>query len=70
MIITEVAENRLAIHLAELRQQHRDLDDRIAELHGDQLSDQLTIRRLKKQKLRLRDEITRVENRLYPDIIA
>lgn len=70
MVMTELTENRLAIHLAELRQQHRDLDDRIAGLHREQLSDQLTLRRLKKQKLRLKDEIMRVENRLYPDIIA
>lgn len=70
MAMREMTEDELTTHLAELRQQHRELDTRIAGLHAERLSDQLSIRRLKKQKLRLKDEITRVENQLYPDIIA
>lgn len=70
MVMKEVTEDPLATHLAELRRQHRELDERIAELHRELIADQLTLRRLKKEKLRLKDEITRVESQLYPDIIA
>lgn len=60
----------LRARLDELRREHRDLDVRIESLHTDHLSDQLTLRRLKKRKLWLKDEIARVEDELYPDIIA
>lgn len=56
--------------LEELRCEHRDLDCRIEALHADRLQDQLTLKRLKKSKLHLKDEIARIEDRLYPDIIA
>lgn len=60
----------LRIQLAVLRRQHRDLDDAIAALQGAPAPDQLGLRRLKKQKLRLKDEIARIEDILTPDIIA
>lgn len=60
----------LRAQLAELRREHRDLDQRIGSLHADHLSDQLTLKRLKKRKLWLKDQIARVEDQLYPDIIA
>lgn len=60
----------LQARLESLRREHRDLDERIGSLHSDRLSDQLTLRRLKKRKLSLKDEIARVEDQLYPDIIA
>lgn len=53
-----------------LRQEHRDLDSAIAALAGQVLLDQLQMARLKKRKLRLRDEIAMIEDRLIPDIIA
>lgn len=56
--------------LLELRRQHRTLDEEIAELSGSPLGDQLKIKRLKKRKLHLKDEIARIEDKLYPDIIA
>ncbi len=56
--------------LAELRTEHRDLDDVIARLAEDAPHNQLQIRRLKKRKLHLKDQITRLENKLLPDIIA
>jgi hypothetical protein len=56
--------------LAALRTEHRSLDDRIAALSESVLSDQLELRRLKKRKLALRDEITRLEDEITPDIIA
>lgn len=63
-------EGELQRRLESLRVEHRDLDDAIAALHGSGSGDQLQIARLKKRKLRLRDEISRVEDELVPDIIA
>ena len=60
----------LIAELVELRRQHRMLDDEIATLSESPLADQLQLKRLKKRKLHLKDEITRVEDKLYPDIIA
>lgn len=60
----------LLVRLQELRRQHRALDEEIRMLSESPVGDQLRLRRLKKQKLQLKDEIARVEDRLYPDIIA
>lgn len=56
--------------LSELRSEHRDLDDVIARISGEQPFDQLQMQRLKKRKLGLKDEILTIENQLLPDIIA
>jgi hypothetical protein len=56
--------------LVELRQQHQDLDAAVAALESQPLPNQLQIARFKKQKLILRDQITKLENQLTPDIIA
>ncbi|MFN3509947.1 YdcH family protein [Tsuneonella troitsensis] len=56
--------------LASLRTEHRDLDAAIDALTGAGSTDQLQIARLKKRKLRLRDQIAIVEDQLLPDIIA
>lgn len=53
-----------------LRQEHRDLDAAIEALSASSATDQLQIARLKKRKLRLRDEITLLEDQMIPDIIA
>ena len=53
-----------------LRVEHRDLDAAIAALLDHNIIDQLQIARLKKRKLRLRDEIALLEDMLVPDIIA
>lgn len=55
--------------LHELRSEHRDLDTVIARLEMSIL-DQLQLQRLKKRKLKLKDEISWLESRLVPDIIA
>lgn len=56
--------------LARLKLEHRDLDDVIARI-ADQLPfDQLQLRRLKKRKLMLKDQIAQLESELLPDIIA
>ncbi|MCB1330516.1 MAG: DUF465 domain-containing protein [Maritimibacter sp.] len=60
----------LRIELEVLRQEHRDLDAAIAALADRAAADQLTITRLKKQKLVLKDKIARIEDKLTPDIIA
>jgi hypothetical protein len=63
-------EDALREKLEQLRQQHRDLDAAIASLESAGTGDQLQLRRLKKMKLTLKDQILAVENRLIPDIIA
>jgi hypothetical protein len=60
----------LRVELEVFRRQHRDLDEAIHALEEKGTGDQLTIRRLKKQKLRLKDIIAMIEDRLTPDIIA
>jgi len=60
----------LRIELGVLRQKHRDLDDAIHALQDTGKADMLTIKRLKKQKLALKDRITVLEDRVIPDIIA
>ncbi|MGR3712514.1 MAG: YdcH family protein [Shimia sp.] len=60
----------LRVELEVFRQEHRDLDAAIHALADRGVGDQLTIQRLKKQKLRLKDIISRIEDRLTPDIIA
>ena len=58
------------IRLKELRVQHRDLDVAISELIKNPHADQLRVSRLKKQKLRLKDMINRLESELIPDLNA
>lgn len=60
----------LAVKLAVLRREHRDLDEAIHALESNGRPDQLTLRRLKKQKLALKDQIAKIEDQLIPDIIA
>ncbi|KIC46857.1 MAG: YdcH family protein [Ruegeria sp.] len=60
----------LRVELEVFRRQHRDLDEAIEALQAKGTSDPLTIKRLKKQKLRLKDIIRLIEDRLTPDIIA
>ncbi len=56
--------------LAELKTQHRDLDDEINHLVENAPFDQLEVQRLKKRKLALKDQIKKLESNLLPDIIA
>lgn len=56
--------------LAHLRIEHRDLDAAIVALTGMPQLDQLQIARLKKRKLRIKDEIAQLGDSLIPDIIA
>ncbi|MEI4471260.1 YdcH family protein [Frigidibacter sp. MR17.24] len=63
-------EDVLRVKLEVLRREHRDLDQAIHALEETGRSDPLRLRRLKKQKLLLKDQIARIEDQLTPDIIA
>lgn len=63
-------EEVLQIELEVLKQEHRDLDEAVLALEERGTRDQLTIQRLKKKKLALKDKIAVIEDRLTPDIIA
>ncbi len=60
----------LRIRLEVMRREHRDLDEAIHALQLNMRPDPLTLRRLKKQKLLLKDQIVKIEDMLIPDIIA
>ena len=60
----------LKAKLASLKTEHRDLDDVIARLVERGPFDQLQLQRLKKRKLLLKDQISKIESQLVPDIIA
>ena len=66
----QIDTERLQERLAELKQEHRDLDDVIARLQETAPFDQIQLKRLKKRKLMLKDQIARIEDILLPDIIA
>ena len=57
----------MAQRVIELKLEHRDLDAAIVRLQADQESDELTIKRMKKRKLWLKDCIARLESALIPD---
>jgi hypothetical protein len=66
----EVRTEMLRERLNQLKQQHRDFDAAITSLELTGTADQLQLRRLKKQKLLLKDQIAEVEDQMLPDIIA
>lgn len=63
-------EKQLRVRLAALKQEHRALDQEIDSLEANGNSDQIQFTRLKKKKLQIKDEISEIEDRLLPDIIA
>ncbi len=60
----------LRVELEVFRREHRDLDEAIRAMQGTGTADQITLQRLKKKKLMLKDRIAAIEDRLLPDIIA
>lgn len=66
----DLEEAAIAARLEQLRLEHRDLDAAIGALADGGSSDQMQLARLKKRKLRLKDEISLLEDQLIPDIIA
>jgi hypothetical protein len=68
--LSEQEEEAIRRELAELRQEHRDLDAAIAAMDESAATDTIRIQRLKKRKLALKDRIAVLEDQLLPDIIA
>ena len=68
--MNDVADQDWPGKLAQLRMEHRDLDAAIAALLAMPMPDQIQVARLKKRKLRLKDEIAIIEDQMIPDIIA
>jgi hypothetical protein len=66
----DISETALEARLAELRQDHADLDAAVQAISLSPLPDMLLIARLKRKKLKLKDEIAAIEDQLNPDIIA
>ena len=60
----------IAMLIAHLREEHRDLDQAIARLVKDPTLDQLRLTRMKKRKLKLKDWIAYLESKLIPDLDA
>jgi hypothetical protein len=60
----------LRAKLAALKSEHRDLDEVITRLSERAPFDQLELQRMKKRKLLLKDQISKIESELLPDIIA
>ncbi|HBV55594.1 MAG TPA: hypothetical protein DEF12_11250 [Rhodobacteraceae bacterium] len=60
----------LRVELEVFRREHRDLDEAIMAMVERGTADQITLQRLKKKKLRIKDMIRLIEDRLTPDIIA
>lgn len=69
-LIQSEDEKALLKQLAELQQEHADLDASIEALTLMPVPDQMMIARLKRKKLSLRDEIVKIQDQILPDIIA
>jgi len=68
--MTQAEESALRLRLATMLREHRELDIAIAAMIEQGVADQVQLTRLKKRKLQLKDEISRINDTLLPDIIA
>lgn len=68
--MSDKKEEQMRTRLHQLQEEHHDLDTAISAMSDQGVFDQLQLQRLKKRKLQLKDEIARIEDLLYPDIIA
>ncbi len=68
--LTEEERHKLEQRLFELKQEHRDLDDVISRLLLTPDVEELQLKRFKKRKLLLKDNIAKLEDTLIPDILA
>ena len=66
----DLSDFALEARLVELKQDHADLDAAVQALSATPLPDMLLIARLKRKKLKLKDELAGIEDQLNPDIIA
>jgi hypothetical protein len=69
-MLDPVTQRRISSQLFELKSEHRDLDVAIAMLDQNKPSDELSSKRLKKRKLKIKDQIAQLENLLIPDLNA
>lgn len=70
MQLPEEERAQIRLRIAQLEIEHRDLDSVIDRLAADPTQDELRMRRLKKRKLMLKDQVARLRARLIPDIVA
>jgi hypothetical protein len=70
MQINKTVKQQLLQDVAELKQEHRTLDIAIQEMAEKVHANELDIGRLKRQKLKLKDAISRLESKLIPDLLA
>ena len=70
MAVDQYEQQEIKAKIEELRIEHRDLDDVIARLSANPVVDQLQLKRMKKRKLMLKDQMARLESRLIPDLNA
>ena len=68
--LTEEELNNIRKRVIELKLEHRDLDDAIEVMIATGAFEELKIKRMKRRKLQLKDDIARLENTLLPDILA
>jgi hypothetical protein len=68
--LTDEERSEIEQRIAELELEHGDLDDIIGRLSQTPTQDQLQLRRLKKRKLFLKDQLARLRDKLIPDILA
>jgi len=68
--LTEEELNGIRKRVVELKMEHRDLDAAIDHLVASGTFEELRIKRMKRRKLQLKDDIARLENTLIPDILA
>ncbi|MBD8876834.1 DUF465 domain-containing protein [Roseibium polysiphoniae] len=68
--MADTEDKAVRIELAQLRQEHRDLDAAVEALSIAGNADALQMQRLKKKKLLIKDRISSLEDQLFPDIIA
>ncbi len=69
-MLDPVTQRRISSQLFELKSEHRDLDVAIAMLDQNKPSDELSSKRLKKRKLKIKDQIAQLETLLIPDLNA
>lgn len=63
-------EDDLRAKIDDLKRQHRELDNRVTEIMGTPPVNMILLQQMKKAKLRVKDELNRLESLLLPDIIA
>jgi hypothetical protein len=68
--LTDDEKSQILARIRALEVEHSDLNDIIDRLARDPIQDQLQLRRLKKRRLLLKDQISLLKNKLIPDIIA